>query len=334
METLKLDFNLTLDKKGVTQTDNGFEFEGYASTFGNVDRHNDVIVQGAFRESLTTRMPSLLWQHNMDMPLGVFTEAREDTKGLFVKARMPLSDTFVRDRVVPQMQIRSINTMSIGFQIPDFERDTEFKDGIQYIKRVNLWEASLVTIPANPQAELKSVTGSLYYPLAPSEHEWHPDDAKDRLKAHSDATLDKGYLFTASNGKQLFPYLDVVDGKVMAVPAAIKSIRATLNNPESNLPMTSQEKSAVCDLVEKYYNRLDDCRKTESAIINLNDAKAMHKDRVTFERNLKSSGSFSRSAVEYLADQIFGAGTSAKSNRASLLADEIRKLNAILGKTS
>ena len=332
METLKLDFNLALDKKGVTQTDSGYEFEGYASTFGNVDRHNDVIVQGAFRESLTRRMPSLLWQHNMDMPLGIFKEAREDERGLFVKGLMPSDDEFVSGRVVPQMKIKAIDTMSIGFQIPDFEKDTEFKDGIQYIKRVDLWEASLVTIPANSQATLKSITGSLYYPLAPSDQEWHPDDAKIRLKAHSEAAVEKGFLFTASNGKQLFPYLDVVDDEVVAIPAAIKSIRATLNNPESNLPMTTQEKTAVCDLVEKYYNRLDDCRKTESAIINLNDAKAMHKDRVVFEKNLKASGSFSRSAVEYLADQIFGAGTSVKSNRA--LVKEIHEFNKLLGQNS
>ena len=54
--------------------------EGWASTFGNVDSHSDVVVKGAFAASLAARTPKMLWQHDTDQPIGVWTAARETEK--------------------------------------------------------------------------------------------------------------------------------------------------------------------------------------------------------------------------------------------------------------
>ena len=48
--------------------------EGWASTFGNKDGGNDIIVPGAFAESIKLRKPKMLWQHDSqagDRRLGI-----------------------------------------------------------------------------------------------------------------------------------------------------------------------------------------------------------------------------------------------------------------------
>ena len=41
-----------IDTKSIIEEDDFFIFEGYASTFGNVDLGDDVIAQGAFTKTL------------------------------------------------------------------------------------------------------------------------------------------------------------------------------------------------------------------------------------------------------------------------------------------
>jgi len=129
-----------------------FEFDGYLSTFGNVDLVDDVVVRGCFEESLRERMPKLLWQHDWKQPIGVFVECREDDKGLYVKGRLPMSDTFVAGRVIPQIEAGSVDSMSIGYSVKVAEYDMD--TGIRYLKKVKLYEGSLVTLPANPEARV------------------------------------------------------------------------------------------------------------------------------------------------------------------------------------
>lgn len=156
MEKKTLDIGFEVKQIAEEETESGkyFMFEGYLSTFGNIDHGNDVIVRGAFRDSLSKRMPSLLWQHNMQEPIGVFTEAYEDEKGLFVKGKLPVDDDFVRGRVMPQMKVGSIKTMSIGYYIESMD-DIDYDDaGVRRIKKLHLLEGSLVTIPMNDRAQI------------------------------------------------------------------------------------------------------------------------------------------------------------------------------------
>ena len=83
----RLDLPLTI--KSVS--DSG-EFEGYGSVFGVEDSYGDVVIRGAFAVSLAkwkekSRLPAMLWQHNMSEPIGIYTEMREDDVGLYVKGQ-------------------------------------------------------------------------------------------------------------------------------------------------------------------------------------------------------------------------------------------------------
>ena len=117
---------------------------------GNVDYGDDVVIRGAFANSLAknSRVP-ILWQHQMSEPLGKVLTMYEDDKGLYIKAKLPKEDTLVSGRIIPQMRIGSIQEMSIGFFTKNYDIA---KDGIRLLKEIDLFEVSLVTKAMNSQA--------------------------------------------------------------------------------------------------------------------------------------------------------------------------------------
>lgn len=141
--------SLPFEVKGIQEDEEYFTFDGYASTFGNVDFGDDAIMKGAFMASLAKNSSvPVLWQHQMSEPVGKSIQLNEDEKGLYIKAILPKSDTLVSGRIIPQMKVGSIREMSIGF----FTRDSEMEKGIRLIKEIELYEVSLVTKAMNPQA--------------------------------------------------------------------------------------------------------------------------------------------------------------------------------------
>ncbi len=145
--------SFSFEVKAYDEDDEYFTFEGYASTFGNVDYGDDVIVKGAFIESLkeNSQVP-ILWQHQMSNPIGVSTQLMEDDNGLFIKGRLPREDRDVSGKVIPQMKVGSIREMSIGF----FTEESDVIDSIRYIKKIMLYEVSLVTKAMNNKAKVGS----------------------------------------------------------------------------------------------------------------------------------------------------------------------------------
>lgn len=143
-------------KEAPKEDDKCFYIQGYASTFGNKDRADDVIKKGAFLESIKEFKPKFLWQHKHDMPIGIIEKIYEDEIGLFIKVKLPKDDKFVSGQIIPQMRIGSVSDFSIGFNVKEFEMNGEDEDYVRVITQVKLWEVSLVTIPANPSANVTS----------------------------------------------------------------------------------------------------------------------------------------------------------------------------------
>ena len=135
------------------EDDDFFIFEGFASAFGNLDLVDDIVMPGAFKESIEKQFPVILWMHNRHEPIGMPMELRETTQGLFIKGKLPKDDDFVSGRVIPQMKVGSIGAMSIGFIALKEEFDLD-DPRIRKLTKVNLKEISLVTsgFEANPEA--------------------------------------------------------------------------------------------------------------------------------------------------------------------------------------
>ena len=139
-------------------------FEGYASVFGLPDLGGDIVVRGAFRDSLAQRGArgiKLLWQHDSSEPLGVWTSIAEDARGLHVKGQLNLDVGRARE-IHALMREGAVDGLSIGFRTDRSATDT--KTGIRSLQKIDLWEISVVTFPMLPQARVSAVKRGSFDP--------------------------------------------------------------------------------------------------------------------------------------------------------------------------
>lgn len=129
-------------------------FEGYASVFGVKDSYGDMVVKGAFEQSIKTRKPKVLWQHRSAEPVGVPIITQEDQHGLFVQGQLAL-------KTVRGMETQELLKMGVieGLSIGYFTLIEEWneKEQTNYLKELDLWEYSFVTFPANDKASITSI---------------------------------------------------------------------------------------------------------------------------------------------------------------------------------
>lgn len=131
-------------------------FSGYASVFSQRDLGNDMVMPGAFARSLAERGAAgirMLYQHNPDEPIGVWTSIVEDSRGLHVVGR--LTRAAERGREVHElMRAGAIDGLSIGFKTV---RASAGRAGVRRILEADLWEISVVTFPMQPGARIEAV---------------------------------------------------------------------------------------------------------------------------------------------------------------------------------
>ncbi len=139
-------------------------FSGYVAVFNNVDLGGDVILPGAFADTLAAwktkgTLPPVLWQHRTGEPLGPFLEMREDNVGLWVKGQLLVNDVPRAKEARALLQAKAINGMSIGYVSRDdsWDRVTD----VRTLKKVDLYEGSIVTFPMNPMAGVSDVKSRL-----------------------------------------------------------------------------------------------------------------------------------------------------------------------------
>lgn len=142
-------------------------FDGYASLFGKLDLARDVVEPGAFTASLARRGAAgvrMLYQHDPAVPIGTWTEIREDARGLFVRGRLALAAAKARE-VRALMREGALDGLSIGFRA--VRARTDAKTGIRRIMEVDLWEISVVTFPMLPEARIGAVKATRRMPATP-----------------------------------------------------------------------------------------------------------------------------------------------------------------------
>ncbi len=134
-------------------------FSGYASLFGSVDLGKDVVERGAFAQSLKVRGAAdirMLFQHDPNEPIGVWTEIKEDARGLFVRGRLSKDVGRARE-ILSLMRGGALDGLSIGFRAVKAKRDPA--SGVRRILEADLWEISVVTFPMLPGARVETVKG-------------------------------------------------------------------------------------------------------------------------------------------------------------------------------
>ncbi|MCF3596118.1 HK97 family phage prohead protease [Rhodobacteraceae bacterium LMO-12] len=133
----------------------GTRIEGYASLFDACDQGGDIVKKGAYAASLKRlraegRNVKMLWQHDPAQPIGIWSEVREDEKGLYVKGH--LLDSVGRGREAAALiEAGAIDGLSIGYRTV---RASKNDKGRRLLTELELWEVSLVTFPMLPSARV------------------------------------------------------------------------------------------------------------------------------------------------------------------------------------
>jgi HK97 family phage prohead protease len=160
--------------------------KGVAAAFGNLDRHGDIILPGAFDRALS-ELPrpsevAFLWNHDTSMPLGPLKKLKVDASGLAFEGEV-VPTTWGKD-VRLLLKTGTVRKMSFGYRV---NRSTYIDDavglasamahfgvrpewsavitaeaskafdsgtGVRLLVDLDPWEVSVVPVPANPRAEL------------------------------------------------------------------------------------------------------------------------------------------------------------------------------------
>lgn len=153
-------------KLEVKETDEEGKFDGYASTFGNIDLGNDIIAKGAFAQTIKSNgaLVPILDSHDHSKQIGWNETAKEDSKGLKVHGALDLNVQLGREKY-SLMKTASALGAKMGLSIGYFTIKQEphaTKPEVRILKEVNLIEYSIVTFPMNPKASVtrvKSIEG-------------------------------------------------------------------------------------------------------------------------------------------------------------------------------
>lgn len=143
---------------------------GYGSVFHTQDSQGDVVLPGAFMQSLAARkaagrgFPPMRLMHGAALggdprPVGTWTSMQEDAKGLRVEGRLAGQDTETGRYNAALVRDGALRGLSIGYTIG--------QNGVSYgrtpgqprrtLKALNLHELSIVDDPSNEGALIENI---------------------------------------------------------------------------------------------------------------------------------------------------------------------------------
>ena len=167
------DFKVLDDEKGT--------FEAYVSIFNNVDYADEVIVKGAFKESLLRQMPKIAWSHNWEQIIGKVLTAIEDERGLKIKGQLVLSVQKAKE-AYDLMKAGATDEFSIGYGIQEASYEQRGNKQVRILSKLDLYEISPVLSGCNPDTELMSIKSK---PEEKTEEktEEKPEEIKEEIKS-------------------------------------------------------------------------------------------------------------------------------------------------------
>lgn len=144
------------------------QFEALVSVFGNRDAYGDVVMPGAFKDTLADWAASgdpipVYWSHRMDDPemnIGTVLEAKETDEGLWVKAQLDLDDDARKSRQVYRLlKGRRVTQFSFSYDVDEggwAKHENEDRE-VYELRKVKLHEVGPTPIGANQETELIAV---------------------------------------------------------------------------------------------------------------------------------------------------------------------------------
>ncbi len=202
------------------------EFEGYASLFNREDLGRDIVMPGAFRDTLRKSGADgvkMLFQHDPNQPIGVWHRIYEDARGLFVKGRI-MTELAKGREVLSMMRAGAINGLSIGFRTIRGHRDK--RSGVRRLRAIELWEISVVTFPMLPDARVTAIKSDPFGGIAPSQREFERWLTRDAGFTRSEARAVMRDGFTGLKYLRDADGLDWEQRLAMQIATAARLLRA------------------------------------------------------------------------------------------------------------
>jgi HK97 family phage prohead protease len=205
------------------------EFEAFAAVFGNVDRHGDRIMPGAFTATLeewkaAERPIPVIWSHqwaNPDAHIGVVLDAQEKEvngkSGLWIRGKNDLEAPFAA-RVHQLLLEKRVTDFSFAYETrkstwveEPVSEDSDATITVRELDELGLFEVGPTLIGANGETDLleaASIGGSSA--LSTAERVFLAD-LRDAL-----AGGKAGRVLSAKNAADLASARDLIDGALAA----------------------------------------------------------------------------------------------------------------------
>jgi HK97 family phage prohead protease len=162
--------------------------------FGEIDQARDMVMRGAFAQTLATRnirRVPMLFQHDPSEPVGVWLELREDHRGLFARGRL-IPEVARGRELLSLLRAGAVDWLSIGFRT--WKARIDPRSRIRCLLAVDLWEISIVTFPLLAGARVRAVKqatskATLSHARTRAEREWGvvAEGAQSKLQGHTSA---------------------------------------------------------------------------------------------------------------------------------------------------
>jgi HK97 family phage prohead protease len=265
----------------------------------------DRFERGAFAESIEEhrsrdrRQVRLKDQHGRTMGGFPIETVSETEAGLFAVGEINLGRQDGRESWELIKQGVLVD-MSVGFSAL---RD-DIVEGVRVISKATLWEGSVVDEPANRGATILGFKSTPFVdlPIAPIDHPWDEVAARSRVDGYVDLggfELKSAFVQEKNATDEAFDLqiADVVDGKLTAVPAALKKAADQLLDRDGT--------SELVEHLERYFAKMGvpspfpDHQRKFYAAAEVREWKA-----ADVERALASGVRFSKGAAKVLASRL------------------------------
>lgn len=145
-------------ERAASDSGDGLTLEGYGAVFDTPTRidswegtFDEVIARGAFAKTIKERTPVVQFDHGHhpmigSIPLGAIEAIREDSHGLYVRAR--LADNWLIQPVRDAIASGAIDGMSFRFSVVKEQVDESGDMPVRTVQEVKLYEVGPVVFPA------------------------------------------------------------------------------------------------------------------------------------------------------------------------------------------
>ena len=144
---------LSTEVEKIEETSDFVKIKGMASTT-DVDRSGDIMQLSCWsHDGLKSYQnnPIILFNHNYDKPIGTATSIMPVDNGLEIEAKISKADPYIAKLIDDGI----LSTFSVGFRVK--RADVNKETGGLYIKEAELYEISVVSVPANQAAKFEVV---------------------------------------------------------------------------------------------------------------------------------------------------------------------------------